>query len=206
MDRLHVLACLLVVGIALGSRAAAAEEIGYVERVQGEAYALGDEERALAEGAAINFGERVMTGPDARLEITFVDETSLTLGANAVMQMDEFVFDGTGGTMALDMLAGAFAFTTGLIGQNDHADVSVTTPVSTIGIRGTTFWGGPLDDAYGVLILDGAVVVRTRGGEVVLDEVGEGTSIASADAAPGEVKLWPEDKTARAFATIAFDE
>lgn len=187
--------------------AAASEEIGQVSRVQNESYALTDGgERRLAAGDPIHLDERVITGPDARIEIVFVDETSLTLGADAVMQMDTLVFDGTGGTMALDMLSGAFAFTTGLIGQNDHEDVVVTTPVSTIGIRGTTFWGGPIDDAYGVLILDGAVVVTTRGGAVVLDEVGEGTSIASADAAPGEVKLWPEDKTARALATIAFDE
>ena len=187
--------------------AAASEEIGQVSRVQNESYALADDgERRLAAGDAIHLGERVITGPDARIEIVFVDETSLTLGANAVMQMDTLVFDGTGGTMALDMLSGAFAFTTGLIGKNDPENVVVATPVSTIGIRGTTFWGGPIDDAYGVLILDGAIVVTTRGGAVVLDDVGEGTSIASPDAAPGEVKLWPEDKTARAFATIAFDE
>lgn len=206
MIRLSAIVLAAVLSFA-ATMATASEEIGQVSRVQNESYALTDAgERRLAAGDAIHLGERVFTGPGARIEIVFVDETSLTLGENAVMQMDTLVFDGTGGTMALDMLSGAFAFTTGLIGQNDHEDVVVTTPVSTIGIRGTTFWGGPIDDAYGVLILEGVIVVTTRGGAVVLDEVGEGTSITSADAAPGEVRLWPEDKTARAFATIAFDE
>lgn len=206
--RVSAIVLAAVLSLAAGTvPVGASEEIGQVSRVQNESYALTDDgERRLATGDPVHLGERVITGPDARIEIVFLDDTSLTLGANAVMQMDTLVFDGTGGTMELDMLSGAFAFTTGLIGQNDHEDVVVTTPVSTIGIRGTTFWGGPIDDAYGVLILDGAIVVTTRGGAVVLDEVGEGTAIVSPDDAPGEVKMWPEEKTARAFATIAFDE
>lgn len=176
-------------------------------RVQAQAFATSDAgDRVLAAGDPVFFGERLLTGPGARLEIVFADQTSLTLGENAAMEMDAFVYDGTGGAMTMNVLAGAFAFTTGLIGQNNHDDVLVTTPVSTIGIRGTRFWGGPIDEAYGVLILEGAVEIATRGGSVVLDEVGEGTSIASAEAAPSEAKLWGEDKKARAFATIRFDE
>ncbi len=207
MDHFKRMLLGLVVALAWGGGAIATEEIGTVARVQNEAFAssaAGD--RVLQGGDAIFFGERVLTGAGARLEIVFVDGTSLTLGENAAMEIDAFVFDGSGGTMALDLLSGAFAFTTGLIGQNDHDDVIVTTPVSTIGIRGTSFWGGPIDDAYGVLILDGAVEVVTTGGSVLLDEVGQGTSIAGPGAVPSAVKSWGEDKKARALATIAFDE
>ncbi|MCW5777824.1 MAG: FecR domain-containing protein, partial [Phycisphaeraceae bacterium] len=131
MRRSRTIACFVVLLVGLSAAARAAEEIGEVARVQNEAYALAEGgERRLAAGDAIHDGERVVTGPDARIEVIFVDGTSLTLGSNAVMRMDELVFDGTGGSMALDMLSGAFAFTTGLIGQNDHESVRVTTPVA----------------------------------------------------------------------------
>jgi hypothetical protein len=85
-----------------------------------------------------------------------------------------------------------------------NADVTVTTPVATVGIRGTDFWGGPIDDQFGVLLIEGAVSVSNAAGEQVLDTPGEGTNIAAPGAAPGEITFWPQDKVTRAFATVTF--
>jgi hypothetical protein len=209
MDRaLRLALAALLALVALETPASAAEAIGTVVRVQNRAVASSSTtgDRVLKTGDAIYLDDLVSTGDQARLEIIFVDRTNLTLGANAAYQMSELSFDGSGGSMTLDVLAGAFAFATGDIGRNNHQDVLVTTPVATIGIRGTLFWGGPIDDAYGVLVLEGAVEVTTPGGSVVLDQAGEGTRIAGQGAVPDAAKLWSEEKKARALATIAFSD
>ncbi len=139
--------------------------------------------------------------------LSFADQTNLTLGANAALEIDSCVFDGSGGEASWDFLAGSFAITTGLIGKDDPASVVVTTPVSTIGIRGTTFWGGLIsDDLYGVLILDGAVEVRTADGTVVLDDVGEGTKISLDGGEPTAAAIWGDERVAQALASITFEE
>ena len=193
-------------GLLLARKAWAEEVIGNVVRVQNFAAATtGLSDRILSDGDPIFRSDRVFTGTDARLELAFVDETSLTLGADAALDIDSFVFDGSGGEASWDMLAGAFAMRTGLIGKADPESVVITTPVSTIGIRGTTFWGGPIDsELYGVLILDGAVVVKTSEGAVTLDDVGEGTKINMATGVPSEPKVWGDGLVAQAVATITF--
>ena len=200
-----VLVAALIAAQAPG--ALAAEAVGSVERVQSEAFATNAEgERRLAPGAAIFADDRLATGAESRLEVVFSDGTSLILGADGAIAIAEYAFDGTGGTSSFAVLSGAFAFASGVIGENDPDDVLVTTPVATIGIRGTQFWGGRLEGTFGVLVLEGAVEVMTRGGSVLLDEVGEGTDIASSEAAPGAPRQWGDAKKERALATIAFTE
>ncbi len=199
-------ATFLAPSMLLTRNARAEEVIGQVERVQNFAAAtIGANDRILAVGDPIYLDDRVFTGADARLELTFKDQTSLTLGADAALDVDSFVFDGSGGEAGWNMLAGAFAMTTGLIGKNDPQSVVVTTPVSTIGIRGTTFWGGPVDsELYGVLILDGAVDVKTPAGTVTLDEVGEGTKINMQTGVPSDPNTWGDGLVAQAMASITF--
>jgi hypothetical protein len=86
-----------------------------------------------------------------------------------------------------------------------RSDVSVTTPFAAIGVRGTEFWGGPIDDqALGVFLIEGAVRVSNAAGARILERPGQGTNIARSGAAPGPVTLWPPDKVNRALATVAF--
>jgi hypothetical protein len=70
------------------------------------------------------------------------------------------------------------------------------------GVRGTEFWGGPLEK-HGVLLLEGEVSVSNQAGSVVLATSGQGTDIASALDPPGGPKAWPKEKVARAIATVA---
>ena len=194
--------------VLFSSSAGADEAIGTVVRLQNFASATTNlSDRVLNVGDPIFRNDRVFTGPDARLELSFVDETSLTLGGDATIEISSFVFDGTGGKAGWEMLAGAFAMTTGLIGKNNPENVAITTPVSTIGIRGTSFWGGPINaEQYGVLILDGAVIVTTAVGSVTLDDVGEGTKIDTATGLPSLPNAWSDDLVAQAVASITFAE
>src|SRR5262249_41943655 len=82
-------------------------------------------------------------------------------------------------------------------GACERRDRSYYDPDRTVGVRGTEFWGGPLEK-YGVLLLEGEVIVSNQAGSVVPAKSGQGTDIASALDAPGEPKAWPEEKVARA--------
>ena len=81
------------------------------------------------------------------------------------------------------------------------ARVTIRTPLATLGIRGTTVWGGPIDDGYGVFVQSGQVVVSTQRGRVTLGP-GQGTMLRPRQA-PEAVKTWPAAKVERALATVA---
>ena len=187
--------------------ASAAEPIGSVSRMQGMSSAVVDGAPApLDLGASVFLNQEVSTGEEARLELTFADGTQLTLGEKAKMILDTFVYNPAEGTGKLKMaVTGAFRFVSGQVSKQPNKDVAVATPVATVGIRGTEFWGGPIDDqVLGVFLIEGAVTVTNANGEQTLDTPGQGTNISTPDAAPGPVTIWPQDKVDRAIATVTF--
>jgi hypothetical protein len=206
LHRLIVIAVLLLSGLA-GGQATAQEVIGAVTRIQGEASGTrGDATRALGLTASVFLNEIVTTGEAARLELTFADNTRLTLGEKTKLTLDSYVFNpaASSGTIRLGVV-GAFRLLSGRVSKLATSDVSVTTSVATIGIRGTEFWAGPIDNqALGVLLIEGAVGVSNAAGEQILSRPGQGTNIATPGAAPGPVTQWPVDKVNRALAAVTF--
>ena len=98
---------------------------------------------------------------------------------------------------------GAFRFASGRIKAMKQSKIAISTPVADIGVRGTEFWGGPMDGQYGVLLLEGVVTVSNQAGSVTLSAQGQGTDIPSPLDPPGAVKPWGADKIARAVASVA---
>lgn len=128
-----------------------------------------------------------------------------TVGAVSRLQnIDTFVFDRNSRRSLATSVEGAFRFVSGQLSNGSGTTVTVQTPLAIISVRGTDFWGGPIDAAYGVFLIEGAVTVTTQGGEVTLDEPGTGTTITAADAPPGEVVVWPQEKVGRALAATSF--
>jgi len=206
MQRLIIIAVTLVCGLA-GGQSAAQEAIGTVSRIQGEASATRTgATRALSLNASVFLNETVATAETARLEVTFTDNTRLTLGEKAKLTLDSYVFDSAAGSGMIKFgLVGAFRFVSGQVSKLASADVSVTTPVAIVGIRGTEFWGGPIDDqVLGVFLIEGAVSVSNAAGQQILNLPGQGTNIAAPGAAPGPVTFWAPDKIGRAIATVTF--
>jgi hypothetical protein len=203
LHRLIAVAVAVLSGFAVG-HAAAQEAIGAVSRIQGEA--SGTRGGPLALNASVFLNETVTTGAAGRLEVTFKDNTRLTLGENAKLTLNRYVFNPAAGRGTIKFrVLGAFRFLSGQVSKLASADVSVTTSVATVGIRGTEFWGGPIDDqALGVFLIEGAVRVSNAAGAQVLNRPGQGTNIATRGVAPGPVTLWPSDKVNRALATVTF--
>ena len=212
--RLRILAGLLVVGLLAGLPAQAQQVAGQVERQKGTASrsaAAGIID--LAMGARVYVGDEIRTGPGARLQVRFDDESMLTLGENARITIDQFVYVPSGdSSQALAIAQGVFRFATGQIGKLMPRDVAFTTPVAVVGIRGTVFLGGELtvgmpvgQPHYGFQVTEGAIEVTSPAGSVVLDEPGEGTFLPlTRVAAPTPVRQWTEEEAAEAQAALAF--
>ena len=179
--RLIVVAMTLLSGFA-GGQAAAQEAIGAVSRIQGEASGTHDSAtEALDLKSSVLLNEVVSTGEAARLEVTFTDGTQVTLGEKAELTLDTFVFNPAAGSGTIKFgVVGAFRFLSGQASKLASSDVSVTTAVATLGIRGTEFWGGPIDNqALGVFLIEGVLSVSNATGEQILRQPGQGTNIAT---------------------------
>src|ERR1044072_7125879 len=81
--------------------------------------------------------EIVRTGLDSAARLVMSDSTNLSLGPNASLKLDRTVFDDETHyrDVAVRLTSGAFRFVTG---HSDKAAYKITTPLATIGVRGTT--------------------------------------------------------------------
>src|SRR5262249_4211559 len=82
--------------------------------------------------------EVLATGDIPGLAVTFDDETTLSLSANARIVVDDFIYEkgAKGNKAVLNIARGAVAFVASLVAKT--GDMMITTPTSTLGIRGTT--------------------------------------------------------------------
>ena len=184
---------------------AAPTNVGVVDKAQGATEAVQDgAARPLAVDGPVLYGDRLRTGSGARLEAKLGDGTVLTLGEKGKLTVDKFVYDPgrDGGKLAVTVKSGAFLFVGGKIEGPTGGHVDINTPVGTLGVRGTTVWGGHIDGGFGVLVLSGEVVLKTPHGAVTMQK-GQGTMVYAAKAPTGAAP-WPDDRVKRAVATISF--
>jgi hypothetical protein len=162
--------------LVLPSSAGAAESVGKVTRVQNQAQ-IGATPAVV--GTPVHMNDRLRTGANARLEVTFNDKSVLTLGENANVAIDRYVYNPakSTGELALNATRGAFRFAGGSIEKLQKKTVTISTPVAAMAVRGTDFWAGPIDGKFGVLLLKGNVRVSNRAGAVTLSRAGWGTDI-----------------------------
>lgn len=200
-----LLAALLTFGGA--ARAADGDSAGTVARVKGTAVAVQDAvPRPLKEGDAVKIGDILSTGKDSRLEIKMIDDGVFTLGERTSFVVMDYTFGQGQDVAAFRLMSGAFKAVSGQIAQADPGKFKVETEFGTIGIRGTDFWGGVMDDgALHVALLGGkAVIFTNRGGKVEITEPGFGTTITGPDTAPTTPRPWPDAKMATAKASVEF--
>jgi hypothetical protein len=93
-------------------------------------------ERVLRIGIDVQANEVVSTKSDDRAHLVFLDGSSLTVGPNARLTIDKFVYDPNTKTGDLSITAtqGVFRLVGGKISKNNP--IVVNTPSGTIGIRG----------------------------------------------------------------------
>jgi FecR protein len=86
----------------------------------------------------IYLNDVVVTFADSTLGITFNDETTFHLNANASITIDNFVYESGGKQNAalFDVTKGTVAFVASAVART--GDMKIATPTATLGIRGTT--------------------------------------------------------------------
>jgi FecR protein len=119
---------------------AQANEIGQVGTLQGEASVTrgGAAAVALKISDPIFKNDTLSTGPNSALGITFDDQTTFSLSANTRIVVNEFVYQEGGQSSAASFMVGVgtAAFVASLVAKT--GTMKITTPVATLGIRGTT--------------------------------------------------------------------
>jgi hypothetical protein len=93
-------------------------------------------ERVLRIGIDVQANELITTNANDRAHLVFLDGSSLTVGPDAQLTIDKFVFDPTTktGELAINASKGVLRLVGGKISKG--SPITITTPSSTIGIRG----------------------------------------------------------------------
>lgn len=93
-------------------------------------------DRVLRVGTDIQANETVTTSDHDRAHLVFLDGTTLTVGPNSRLTIDQFVYDPSTqkGDLAVTASSGVFRLIGGRISKT--SEIKVTTPSSTLGIRG----------------------------------------------------------------------
>ncbi len=124
----------------------------------------------MSAGDNVTFGARLLTGERTRVEMDLLDGSRLFLGDHSEIVVDEFIYDpGRKARDALTLLKGAVRMVSGRINKISGGSLALTTPIATIGIRGTDFWGLQEPGKLTLALIDnGELQITTRQGEVVV--------------------------------------
>jgi hypothetical protein len=118
------------------------QTIGVVKTLSGSAtLTRADVTGTLHAGAPMHEGDRIETGADGSVGVTFRDNTRIALGPRSRVVLAHFVFkpaDKQYG-FGLSLARGTLEYMSGLIAKLAPEAVSIETPTSTIGVRGTRF-------------------------------------------------------------------
>ena len=172
---LGMLFAALLAGAALQAVAAPA---AVVEGVQMPAWAErtvagGIRRIPLAPGLELRGGDEVKTGAGSRVYLKLAEGSLIKLGENASLRILELSPD-RGGLFraALNVLEGAFRFTTDALAKERRRDVSIRVATVTAGIRGTDLWGkADREDRQIVCLIEGRIEVGAEGETpVVMDQ------------------------------------
>ncbi|WNJ99851.1 FecR family protein [Thalassospiraceae bacterium LMO-JJ14] len=174
-------------------------DVGEVIRARGNiASVFQSLPRTLGAGSDVKFLDTILTGENTRAEITLIDDSLLSLGDNSELTIDEMIYaPGKKGRGVLTLAKGVFRMVSGKINKHDGGTLTLKTPIATIGVRGTDFWG--LQEANTLtmaLIDDGIVEITGADGrtvtlntplQAVVIERGQPTPAAPFNLTPGEL-------------------
>lgn len=125
------LACLLFL-----PSPAAAERVGNVGAANAAAFGTPPQasRRALAVGLGVEKGERIDTANEGNAQIVFDDSSTMTVGRNSSVIIDDFAYQGGGGSQGVRFAKGVMRFVGGNVSHQSGA--VLRTPTAAIGVRG----------------------------------------------------------------------
>jgi len=121
-------------------------------------------DRVLRVGTDIQANETVSTTEQDRAHLVFIDGTTLTVGPSSRLTIDKFVYDPVTqkGDLAVTASAGVFRLIGGRISKT--SDIKVSTPSSTLGIRGGIMvWSVQLSATTSIFVYGDKMTVNANG-------------------------------------------
>lgn len=181
------LALLLGAFLTLLPLAGQCEAAGQVKFVTGkvEGVAANGNRRALTRGSDIFSGDTINTAKDASAQIRFSDGGFISLQAESVFRVDEYNYQNkTDGEEKgfFSLLKGGLRAVTGAIGHVNRKTYQVTTPVATIGIRGTGYHA-VLSNGLFVSVSEGAISLTNNAGTLTVP-AGRAAFVADLNTSP----------------------
>ena len=159
--------------MATSSQAATYADIGDVENVSGSVMLESPAKtRKVAKGDSLFEGETIITTEDGVLKALMSDGTSLSVTPNSKLKLTKFLVKADKPEGGLEIQRGAFRLISGQINKVNNGTLSITTPIATLGIRGTDFYADAKSDELKVALIDNGVVdITTNDGKTItLDE------------------------------------
>ena len=131
---------------ALMPIAASAQTVGVNAAVVNDVRMTSDANRTVHKAVVrerVSLGNDIVTGGASRLQVLLLDKTNFTVGPNARIKVDRFVYDPDrkASSVGLSIAKGAFRFMSGKPTHANPGQSAIRTPVASIGIRGTIVEG-----------------------------------------------------------------
>lgn len=186
------------------------EVIGRVTDLNGEVSVIhADGSRSILQiGDTVFQGDILESGLEAGIGVLLVDNTSLAMGENARLVLDEMVYDPSTqeGSIALSVMQGVFTIVSGEISKTSPDAMTISTPVATIGIRGTQI-GLDLTNGRDLTLVMmeeadgfvGEVTIINDGGAMTLNEAYFAITVSSYAAAPVQAPVLSVEEITTTF-------
>ena len=152
--------------------ASALTQVGVTGAVNPESFGIQPEsqQQLLSVGDGVVYQERIRTEAGGRAEILFLDRSSLNVGPDADVVIDDFVYspqNGTG-TLAISATKGVLRYIGGAISKNEDS-VTINTPTAVIGIRGgiAVVEVGTDGTTRALFVYGREMTIQAHGGEIV---------------------------------------
>ncbi len=135
----------LSAGLALPAAAAVGDKAGVTASVRGQVQqvsyktpqaAIG---RNVGSGDEVFLGDRIVSRAASGVQIMLLDGTTFSIGPDASMVIDEFVYNPATNTgrLTATLTRGTLRVISGRLGRSDDESIRVKLPQATVGIRGT---------------------------------------------------------------------
>ena len=141
-------------------------------------------ERVLQIGSNIIYRERLSTSASGSTQVIFVDKTTLSIGPNSNILIDEFVYDPNAGAgrMTVTLSKGAMRMVGGNVSHTQGA--TIKTPLATIGVRGGVATVKHAGKGTRAISHFGTLAIMSGGVTETISRPGYGVSVTAAGAAP----------------------
>jgi len=157
--------------------------VGKLTAIRGDITVLrGTAQMSAFVGMKLEEKDEIITKKASKAQMVFNDKTVITIGKNSSFSVKEYFYEPTSKRSKAKFGAsrGFFKAITGAIGKINPEKFSLATRTSTIGIRGTHFFGMMDEDSERIGCTKGAIVVEANGvsvdvlaGEITIFNLGD---------------------------------